>query len=50
MVPARQRLETIETLVARASDLARQVLAYSGRGKFQLKTVNLNDLVRSVLT
>jgi len=48
MAPARQRLETIETLVVRASDLARQMLAYSGRGKFQLKTLNLNDLVREM--
>jgi two-component system cell cycle sensor histidine kinase/response regulator CckA len=48
MAPARQRLETIEGLVVRASDLARQMLAYSGRGKFQLKTVNLNDLVREM--
>ena len=48
MAPARARLETIETLVVRASDLTRQMLAYSGRGKFQLKTVNLNDLVREM--
>jgi PAS domain S-box-containing protein len=48
MAPARQRLETIEGLVVRASDLARQMLAYSGRGKFQLKTLNLNDLVREM--
>jgi PAS domain S-box-containing protein len=48
MAPARQRLETIESLVVRASDLARQMLAYSGRGKFQLKTVNLNDLVQEM--
>jgi len=48
MAPARQRLETIEALVVRAADLARQMLAYSGRGKFQLKTVNLNDLVQEM--
>jgi len=48
MAPARARLETIEALVVRASDLARQMLAYSGRGKFQLKTLNLNDLVREM--
>ena len=48
MAPARQRLETIEALVVRASDLTRQMLAYSGRGKFQLKTLKLNDLVREM--
>ncbi len=48
MAPARGRLETIEALVVRASDLARQMLAYSGRGTFQLKTLNLNGLVREM--
>ncbi|MGA2080174.1 MAG: PAS domain S-box protein [Holophaga sp.] len=48
MAPARGHLETIEGLVVRASDLTRQMLAYSGRGKFQLRTVNLNDLVREM--
>ena len=48
MAPARLRLETIETLVVRASDLTRQMLAYSGRGKFQIKSLNLNDLVQEM--
>jgi PAS domain S-box-containing protein len=48
MAPSRQRLETIEALVVRAADLTRQMLAYSGRGKFQLKTLNLNDLVQEM--
>ena len=34
--------------MVRASDLARQMLAYSGRGTFQFKTLNLNGLVREM--
>ena len=48
LAPARQRLDTIENLVVRASDLTRQMLAYSGRGKFQVKSLNLNELVKEL--
>ena len=46
--PAQRRLETIEVLVNRAADLARKMLAYSGRGTFLLKTINLNGLVQEM--
>jgi PAS domain S-box-containing protein len=43
--PIRHRLDTIEALVIKAADLTRQMLAYSGRGKFLVRSVNLSVLV-----
>ena len=43
--PALQQLARIETSTQRASDLCRQMLAYSGKGKFVVKPVNLSDMV-----
>jgi PAS domain S-box-containing protein len=45
MSPIRHRLDTIEALVVKAADLTRQMLAYSGRGKFMVRSVNLSVLV-----
>jgi len=46
--PARARLETIETLVAKATSLTRQMLAYSGRGTFEIKPLDLNRMVEEM--
>ncbi len=38
-------LEQIETASLRAADLCKQMLAYSGKGRFQVRRLNLNALV-----
>jgi two-component system cell cycle sensor histidine kinase/response regulator CckA len=43
--PARTRLDAASHAARRAADLTRQMLAYSGRGKFVVERVNLNELV-----
>jgi len=42
-------LRNIETASARAADLARQMLAYSGKGKFVIESHDLNDLLEEML-
>ena len=46
--PARESMEEIETASRRAADLARQMLAYSGRGRFDVQAVDVNAVVREV--
>jgi len=43
--PGRQSLLDIELAAGRAAELCRQLLAYSGRGRFVMETVDLNRLV-----
>jgi two-component system cell cycle sensor histidine kinase/response regulator CckA len=43
--PARPRLDAASRAARRAADLTRQMLAYSGRGKFVVVRVDLNELV-----
>lgn len=43
--PLRPYLEDIETAAQRAADLARQMLAYSGKGRLAISSVQLNELV-----
>jgi CheY-like chemotaxis protein len=43
--PARDNLLSIEQAAQRAADLSRQMLAYSGKGKFVVESVCLGDLV-----
>ncbi|MEO9255990.1 MAG: ATP-binding protein, partial [Tepidiformaceae bacterium] len=43
--PARTTLEDIQTAGRRAADLARQMLAYSGKGRFVIQQLALNALV-----
>ena len=48
--PARESLTDIETAARRAANLCRQLLAYSGKGRFIKKVVNLTDkLLRNVI-
>ncbi|HEY1187604.1 MAG TPA: response regulator, partial [Gemmata sp.] len=44
--PARVHLATVLSGVAQAGGLTRQLLAYSGKGRFLLKTINLNELIK----
>jgi|GEM_PF-1607549 len=46
--PARSNLEEIKKGALRAAGLANQMLAYSGKGKFELKSVDLSGLVREM--
>jgi len=48
--PARQSVEDIERAGQRAGELARQMLAYSGRSRLLIEPVELSELVRDLLT
>ena len=43
--PAYSNIKAIETAARRAADLAKQMLAYSGKGKFLIEKINLNEAV-----
>ncbi len=43
--PLRRRLHQIEVAATRAAELTNQLLAYSGRGKFQIEPLSLSRLV-----
>jgi len=43
--PVRGDIEQIRKASLRAAELTNQMLAYSGRGRFVVKAINLNDLV-----
>ncbi len=47
--PAVDNLHRIEQAAARAADLARQMLAYSGKGKFIVENIDLNILLEEML-
>ena len=47
--PARSRLEAASGAARRAAELTRQMLAYSGRGKFSIGLLSLNELVEENL-
>jgi PAS domain S-box-containing protein len=47
--PATENLHRIEQAAARAADLAKQMLAYSGRGKFIIENIDLNHLLEDML-
>jgi len=42
------RLTAIRQATRRAADLARQMLAYSGKGRFEVLDVDLNELIREM--
>ncbi len=46
--PAREFLEDIELAATRAADLAKQMLAYSGRGKFAVQPLRLPALIEEM--
>ncbi len=46
--PAREYLLDIEASAERAADLANQLLAYSGKGKFVVEPIDLSDLVDEI--
>ncbi|MDA8429855.1 MAG: PAS domain S-box protein, partial [Geobacteraceae bacterium] len=47
--PAVENLHRIEQAAARAADLAKQMLAYSGKGKFVVESIDLNTLLEEML-
>ncbi|GFE59426.1 PAS domain S-box protein [Geobacter sp. AOG2] len=47
--PCIENLRKIEDAAARAADLARQMLAYSGKGKFVVDQIDLNALLEEML-
>jgi PAS domain S-box-containing protein len=47
--PAVQNLQRIEHAAARAADLAKQMLAYSGKGKFVVEDIDLNTILNEML-
>ena len=46
--PARQSIKNIETAGKRAAELCRQMLAYSGKGRFVIEALNLNEVVEEM--
>jgi PAS domain S-box-containing protein len=46
--PVRAHLHQIEQAAARAADLAKQMLAYSGKGKFLIENLDLNRLLEEM--
>jgi two-component system cell cycle sensor histidine kinase/response regulator CckA len=46
--PARQNLQEIEKASRRAAELCRQMLAYSGKGKFVVEKLNLSEVVQEM--
>ncbi len=43
--PAREAVRNVETAAVRASELSRQMLAYSGKGRFVVTLLSLSELV-----
>jgi two-component system, cell cycle sensor histidine kinase and response regulator CckA len=46
--PVFDKLKRIEKSAARATDLAKQMLAYSGKGKFVVEAIDINKLVQEM--
>ncbi len=46
--PARENIKHIETAAMRAAEMARQMLAYSGKGKFVIEDIDLNALIEEM--
>jgi PAS domain S-box-containing protein len=47
--PAVSHVQQIEKAAERAADLAKQMLAYAGKGKFLIERVDLNSMVKEML-
>jgi PAS domain S-box-containing protein len=48
VAPARESLEAIETAARRAAELCRQLLAYSGKGRFLVQPLDVRELVQEM--
>jgi PAS domain S-box-containing protein len=48
LAPSRASLEGIEIAARRAADLCRQLLAYSGHGRFMVQPISLQELVEEM--
>jgi two-component system, cell cycle sensor histidine kinase and response regulator CckA len=46
--PARERIAQIQIAAQRAAELTQQMLAYSGRGRFVVQALDLNELVEEM--
>ena len=47
--PVKDNLQRIEIAAVKAADLARQMLAYSGKGRFVVESLNLNRLIEEMI-
>ena len=45
---AQHHMRQVSSAIGRAAELCRQLLAYSGKGRFIIETVDLNELVREM--
>ncbi len=48
MSPARNNIQEIEKASRRAAELAKQMLAYSGKGRFVIEPIDLNEFVEEI--
>ncbi len=46
--PARDTIQSIQTASVRAAELTHQLLAYSGKGRFNVESINLSSLVEEM--
>ncbi len=46
--PARNHLQEIEKISRRAAELVHQMLAYSGKGRFVLQSINASELIEEI--
>lgn len=46
--PVREPVEQIKIAAQRAADLTRQMLAYSGKGRFVMQRINLNSVITEI--
>ena len=49
MAPARDSIEEIEKASRRAADLCRQMLAYSGKGRFIIERIDMGEMVEEMV-
>lgn len=46
--PVREPVEQVKVAAQRAADLTRQMLAYSGKGRFVMQRINLNSVITEI--